>query len=73
VLAQFDSFAQVVRSNLAEADLKTRVTIIRLLIKRIEVGPQDVRIVYKIGSLSGEEDGIASLQDCSKREEVGLP
>jgi site-specific DNA recombinase len=48
VIGQMQAFAEQVASGLREADWGTRREIIRALVKRIEVGAEDVRIVYRI-------------------------
>jgi site-specific DNA recombinase len=45
----FKTFADHIQSSLANADLPTRIKIVRWLIKRIEVDQQQIRIIYKVG------------------------
>jgi site-specific DNA recombinase len=49
VVRDFRVFAQRVRTGLAQADLATRMRIVRWLVKRIEVDAANVRIIYKVG------------------------
>ena len=68
VIGQFDVFASQLSAGLEQADFPTRRKLLRLLIKRIEVTEQDVRIVYKV-SLRPFDHGPSSggfLQDCLK-------
>jgi site-specific DNA recombinase len=68
VLTQLDEFAQRVAQGLAEADWASRRQIIRALVKRVEVEPEQVRVVYKVGLVPFDRSpcrpsgGI--LQDC---------
>jgi site-specific DNA recombinase len=48
VLGRLEEFAARLKSGLAEADWQTRREIIRALVKRIEVGQDDIRIVYRV-------------------------
>ena len=44
----FERFAAEIKSGLMQADFATKRTILTLLIKRIEVGEEDLKIVYKV-------------------------
>ena len=48
VIDQFDAFATQMRTNLEQADFVTKRQLLRLLIKRIEIEDEGVRIVYKV-------------------------
>jgi site-specific DNA recombinase len=48
-LGGLEEFAQQVKEGLEQADWHKRREIIRALVKRIEVGPKEVRIVYRVG------------------------
>jgi site-specific DNA recombinase len=48
VLGRLEEFAARVTSGLEEADWQTRREIIRALVKRVEVGQDDIRIVYRV-------------------------
>jgi site-specific DNA recombinase len=48
VIGKFDSFAAQISASLEQADFATKRQLLRLLIKRIEITDQDVRIVYKV-------------------------
>jgi len=68
VIGQFDVFAAQLSEGLEQADFTTKRKLLRLLIKRIEVTEQDVRIVYKV-SLPPFVHSPSSggfLQDCLK-------
>jgi site-specific DNA recombinase len=70
VVGHFQMFAQHVGERLQHADLATQRKLLRLLIKRIEVDDDEVRIVYKV-----QPDPFVItpargnfLQDCLKRQ-----
>jgi site-specific DNA recombinase len=68
VIGQFETFASQMNASLEQADFTTKRKLLRLLIKRIEVTDQEVRIVYKV-SLRPFVHGPTSggfLQDCLK-------
>ena len=48
VIGQLETFAGQLRSGLEECDWEARQDIIRALVKRIEIGEDQVRVVYKI-------------------------
>ncbi len=74
VVLQFRMFADQVKANLQNADLQTKIKILRLLIKQVEVDQEEVRIVYKIGQLPFDRgSGAGCLQDCPRREAVAVP
>jgi len=57
-----------VAEGLEQADWATRREIIRALVKRIEVGPEAVWVVYRIGAgpfVEGPDGGIS--QNCWER------
>ena len=68
VIGQFDAFAAQIRASLDQADFTTKRSLLRLLIKRIEVANEEVRIVYKVSLrpfISSPTSG-GFLQDCLK-------
>ena len=48
VMGHLGTFAERMRSGLDESDWQTRQAIVRALVKRIEVGETEVRVVYKV-------------------------
>jgi len=70
VIGQFEDFAQRVREGLHEGDSRTRREIIRALVKRIEIGPETVRVVYKVAPAPfvPAPDRGGRLQDCWRRD-----
>ena len=48
VIGQLEGFAQRVKEGLHEADWERRREVIRALVKRVEVGDEEVRVVYKV-------------------------
>jgi site-specific DNA recombinase len=69
VIGQFEEFAQRVSEGLHEGDWTTRREIIRALVKRIEIGQETVRVVYKVAPIpfASAPDSGGSLQDCWRR------
>ena len=68
VIGQLEGFARRVKEGLHGADWATRREVIRALVKRVEVGEEEVRVVYKVTPppLSGGPDGGVS-PDCTCR------
>jgi site-specific DNA recombinase len=48
VIGRLQEFAERVQEGLSEADWSTRREIIRTLVKRIEIGEGDVRVIYRV-------------------------
>jgi site-specific DNA recombinase len=70
ILERLEEFAQRVRAGLDQADWTMRREIIRALVKRIEIGDDGVRIVYKVNpgpSVDAPERG--SLHYCWRRRQ----
>jgi hypothetical protein len=68
ILGEFCAFAKAVEANLKDADLPTRMKILRLLIKQIEVGEEEVCVVYKVGSCPFEQGPVTGhFQNRSRR------
>lgn len=67
LVGEFDRFAAQMRDGLANADLATKRKLLRLLIKRIEVDADEIRIVYKVQPHPFvPSPGRGILQDCLK-------
>ena len=47
-IGQLEAFSERIRAGLRDADWQTRREILRALIKRVEVGPEAIKIVYKV-------------------------
>ena len=69
VIGQFEDFSQRVREGLREGDWMTQREIIRALVKRIEIGTECVRVVYKVAPapFASAPDSGGRLQDCWRR------
>jgi site-specific DNA recombinase len=66
VIGEFDAFAAQMRVKLDEADFATKRKLLRLLIKRIEVSNDDLRIVYKVSlrPFANSPDSRGFLHHC---------
>jgi site-specific DNA recombinase len=72
VIGHLEEFSRRVGEGLECLDWLTKREVIRSLVKRIEVGAEEVRIVYKVSSIpfvQGPASG-ASLQHCWRRQHV---
>jgi site-specific DNA recombinase len=69
LVGQFETFARQITDGLDDADFQTKRKLLRLLIKRIEVDEDEVRIVYKVQPppfVSSPDKRGGFLQDCLK-------
>ena len=73
VIGQLQDFAQRVKEGMNTADWSTRRDIIRALVKRIEVGAEEVRVIYRV-DLSPFVDGPEGgrLPDCGRGDNAPL-
>jgi site-specific DNA recombinase len=70
VVGRLTEFSEQIRGGLATADWMTRREIIRSLVKRVEIGSEQVNVVFRLSPppfVPGPEKGI--LQDCWRREQ----
>ena len=71
VIGRLEAFAEKVRGSLDDADWATRRHLISTLVKRIEVGEEQVRVVYRVDC--GPFDVTPSGgQDCWRRRDGSL-
>lgn len=70
VIGQFEDFAQRVSEGLDQGDWTARREIIRALVKRIEIGTENVRVVYKVAPAPfvSPPDNGGHLQHCWRRD-----
>jgi site-specific DNA recombinase len=68
IVGRLEDFASQVKTDLAEADWNMRREIIRALVKRVEVGMEEVKVVFRVGPdpFSLAPDG-GLLPDCRRR------
>ena len=74
VFSHLQQFAQRVNEGLDRADWTTRREMIRTLVKRVEIGQECIRVIYKVNALpfdQGPARGI--LQDCPRRTRAMPP
>ena len=74
LIGRFEDFAEQVREGLQDPEWATRREIIRALVKRVEIGEEDVRVIYKVSPapfVEGPASG-ACLQDCWRRDHRAL-
>ena len=67
VIGRLDEFAASVKGGLAEADWPTQRDLIRALVKRVEVGKNDVNIVFRVSPdpfVESPDRGV--LQHCRR-------
>jgi site-specific DNA recombinase len=81
IIGRLEDFAATVQDRLLELDWTGKRELIRTLVKRVEIGPEDINVVFRValvptmpqpaGSGVDPEPGSRSLQDCWGREEAG--
>lgn len=73
IIGRLDTFATQVRDGLAGADWLKRREIIRALVKRVEVGDEEVNVVFRVGPdpfVESPDRGI--LQHCGRHNNSTL-
>ncbi len=73
VLNHWHEFADHIQKNLQEANWQTRRQIIIALVKRVEVGNDEVHIVYKVPGLKEPDPTNSFLQDCPGSVHASVP
>ena len=69
VVGQIETFARKLEGSLEQADWSTKQQVIRMLVKQIEIGEQNVKVVYKVDSLPfAQAPERGRLQHCPWRE-----
>ncbi len=73
IVGRLEDFASQVTAGLDEADWTRRREIIRALVKRVEVGTEEVKVVFRVGP---DPFGLGldrgPLQDCRRRNNATL-
>ena len=68
VLGKFQEFADSLQTGLKEASWTTRREVIRAVVKQVEIGDEDVRIVYRVPPVPFvERPEGGGLQHCGRR------
>ena len=63
-----EDFAEKVKGNLAEADWAMRRDLIRMLVKRVEIAKEEVRVVFRtLPDPIQDENREKSLLHCRRR------
>ena len=73
VIHEFETFAEQIKAGLSQATVETKQQLLRLLIKRIEVDADEIRIVYKVQPhpfVPSPAKRGTFLQHCLKRHNV---
>ncbi len=70
VIGHLEAFADRVRGGLDNADWTTQRQLVSTLVKRVEIGEEEVRLVYRVdcGPFEGAPSG-GPWQDCWRRRE----
>src|SRR5438445_8567956 len=70
VISQLEAFAEQVRGKLDTADRTMQRQLISTLVKRVEIGEEEVRLVYRVdcGPFELAPSG-GHVQDCWRRRE----
>jgi site-specific DNA recombinase len=67
-ISRLEEFGEKVTDNLAGADWQMRRELIRMLVKRVEIGKEEIKVVFRIPpdpGISGSDEN--SMQHCWKR------
>jgi site-specific DNA recombinase len=71
VIGRLETFASQVKEGLAQTDWKVRRDIIRMVVRRVEVDREQVRVIYRVSQGPfAEAPSRGILQDCWRRGNV---
>ena len=75
VIGHLETFVGQLRTGLDQCDWESRREIIRALVKRIEIGKEEVRVVYKVNPapFEGSPQGRGVLGNCKRRLAAAFP
>lgn len=74
IIGRLDEFAERVKGGLAEADWPTRRELIRAVVKRVEIGQEEVNVVFRVSPdpfVERPDRGV--LQHCGRRPQPAPP
>jgi site-specific DNA recombinase len=63
-LGRLEDFAARIETGLREPTQQQRREILKALVKRVEIAPDKIRVIYKIHPLPAEPVKVGCLQDC---------
>jgi site-specific DNA recombinase len=66
-LGRLEDFAARIETGLREPTPQQQREILKALVKRVEIAPDKIRVIYKIHPLPAERVKIGNLQDCPER------
>jgi len=64
-MGRLEDFAARIETSLREPTLQQKRDILKALVKRVEIAPDKIRVIYKIHPLATEPVKVGGLQDCS--------
>jgi site-specific DNA recombinase len=73
IISRLEDFATKVQDGIAEADWLTKRELIRTLVKRVEIGKEEVNVVFRVTPIPFDSSPArGSLQHCSGRNNSAL-
>jgi site-specific DNA recombinase len=66
-LGRLEDFAARIENGLREPTQRQQREILKALVKRVEIAPDKIRVIYKIHPLPTDPVKVGNLQDCSPR------
>ncbi|HEU4519426.1 MAG TPA: recombinase family protein, partial [Microvirga sp.] len=82
IVGRLEDFARAVQDGLAELDWSGQRDLIRTLVKRVEIGPEDINVVFRVAPMPtaspsgaptiGSRSGTDSLQGRCRRADAAL-
>jgi hypothetical protein len=69
LITRLEDFAARVKDGLQHADWHTKRDLVRTLVRRVEIGPDGVNVVFRVDpAVPPSPPPDATLQDCARRE-----
>jgi hypothetical protein len=73
IITRLEDFAAQVEGGIAEADWLTKRELIRTLVKRVEIGKEEVNVVFRVAPIPFDSSpDRGSLQHCRGRDHTSL-
>ena len=65
VVSNLQSFSDGIDENFDKLDLHAKQDMIRCVVKRIEIGNEEINVVYKVNKLPEHKDNVSAQHCCN--------
>lgn len=73
LIEKFETFSSNIKQKLETADWQIKRDIFETLIKKVEIGSEDIKIIFRISPYPLEHNSGSLLEDCTKGRNPYIP